>query len=259
MMNSSMKAKVKRLLLYILVAVFWLFIWDLGSKLFDLKSFLPNVKSTFIALFDLFGKNNLNNTVTSILSSLATIFQGFAIGSFLGIILAIFSILIPTFKTFVYPIMSIAKSTPVTAIILILWLLIGGSNVPTAIALLMVMPIVWQSVISGYDAIDPNLQEVCEIFEFSALKKLKILVIPVILKSLLPALLTASGLAWKAGIAAEIICITKSSIGKEIYNYKSSFNYEMTFAWVIIILIISIIIEKAIGYITKRINQKWHL
>ena len=259
MMNSSMKVNLKKAVIHFCVTAFWLLIWDIAAYIFKYDFILPNVKSTLFAICELFSPALLPSTLGSIFSSLKTIFSGFFIGTFMGIVLATISILIPAFKIFISPIMSIAKSIPVTAIILMLWLIIGGSNVPMAIALIMVMPIIWQSVISGNESIDKNLNEVCYMYEFNPVKRIRLLVIPVISKFILSALLTASGLAWKAGIAAEIICITKSSIGKEIYIYKSLYEGDKMFAWIVIILLISIIIEKLIGFGIRGIIKKWHL
>ena len=53
-------------------------------------------------------------------------------------------------------------------------------------------------------------------------------------------------MAWKAGIAAEVICSPKGTIGSELYNAKIYLESEDMFAWTLTVIILSIIIEKLI-------------
>ena len=155
--------------------------------------------------------------------------------------------------------MTVAKSTPVVAIIMILWLVVGGRNVPVVIAMLMVMPIIWQNLIDGYGAIDKNLSEICSVYNFGFMKRFRLLILPTLMRFLLPGLVTASGLAFKSGIAAEIISLTKSSIGKEIADAKTLYERPRMFAWVIIVILLSLVLELIIKNLVRRIERKWHL
>ena len=103
-----------------------------------------------------------------------------------------------------------------------------------------------------FNSIDKDLSEVCEIFEFSRFKKFRYLVIPHLLKFFVPASLTAMGLAWKSGIAAEIITYTKNSIGQNIFDAKNFFEGDKMFAWTIVVVFISLVLEKTIRLLIRR-------
>ncbi len=253
---STMRDKTKKILINLAVFAFWLCVWEICARFIDLEFVLPTVTATASALLTLMGTKEFYITV---LSSLIRIFASFILGVIAAIILAILSIKFKAFKVMIMPLMTVAKSTPVAVIILILWLMIGGANVPGAVAILMVLPVVWQNLIDGYDSIDNGLDEVCKIYEFGFLKRMKILVLPAVLKFFFPAIITASGLAWKAGIAAEVICITKNSIGKEIYNAKYILDGPNMFAYTIFVLILSYVIEKAIRFLVERMKRKCRL
>ena len=60
------------------------------------------------------------------------------------------------------------------------------------------------------------------------------------------------GLAWKAGIAAEVICNPKMSIGNGIYESKIYFEPPAMFAWTAVVIILSIMLEKIMLSILKR-------
>ena len=251
-----MRDKAKKILINLAILVFWLSVWEISARIIDLEFVLPTVTSTASSLLTLMGTKTFYITV---LSSLIRIFASFILGVIIAIILAIFSIKFRAFKALLMPVMTVAKSTPVAVIILILWLMIGGANVPGAVAILMVLPVVWQNLIDGYDSIDNGLDEVCKIYNFSFIKRMKILVLPAVLRFFFPSVVTASGLAWKAGIAAEVICITKNSIGKEIYNAKYILDGPKMFAYTLFVLILSYVIEKLIRFLVERIKEKCRL
>ncbi len=251
-----MRDKAKKILINLAILVFWLSAWEISARIIDLEFVLPTVTATASSLLTLMGTKTFYITV---LSSLIRIFASFVLGVIIAIILAILSIKFRAFKALLMPVMTVAKSTPVAVIILILWLMIGGANVPGAVAILMVLPVVWQNLIDGYDSIDNGLDEVCKIYNFSFIKRMKILVLPAVLRFFFPSVVTASGLAWKAGIAAEVICITKNSIGKEIYNAKYILDGPKMFAYTLFVLILSYVIEKLIRFLVERIKEKCRL
>ena len=65
-------------------------------------------------------------------------------------------------------------------------------------------------------------------------------------------------MAWKAGIAAEVLAVPKLAIGTEIYFSKLWFETSTLFAWTVVIIILSYVIEKllilAIGAIAKKLH-----
>ena len=118
------------------------------------------------------------------------------------------------------------------------------------------MPIIWQNLLDGYSAIDKNLIELADVYEFSYSKRLKLLVFPTLKKYLIPALITASGLAWKAGIAAEIIAYTKNSIGQGINDAKYNMETATVFAWTLVVIVLSIALEKTTKYFLRRVKDE---
>jgi len=116
----------------------------------------------------------------------------------------------------------------------------------------MVMPLIWQNLMNGYEAIDPALCEVSRVFGFSRMKHLKLIVLPTLYRYFVPAVLTSVGLAWKSGIAAEIIAYTKNSIGEGIFNAKTFFEGDVMLAWTLTVVIISLSLEYLVKLLTRR-------
>ena len=63
-------------------------------------------------------------------------------------------------------------------------------------------------------------------------------------------------MAWKAGIAAEVLAVPKQAIGTEIYFSKLWFETPTLFAWTIVIIILSFIIEKLLIIAIEAIAKK---
>ena len=60
-------------------------------------------------------------------------------------------------------------------------------------------------------------------------------------------------MAWKAGIAAEVIGIVKGSIGEKLYESKIYIESVDLFAWTVIIILLSVFLEKAFMLILKAL------
>lgn len=225
-------------------------IWELLAISVDNSYFLPKVDETFASLLKLLVTKGFFKTI---FVSLCRVIAGLAVGILLGTVLATVSNLLPLANTFISTVISIMKATPVAAIILILWFTFTDAALAVFVVILMVTPVVWQNVFDGYRSISKDMLEVCEIFEFSFLKKLRILVIPTVIKYLVPAVITSIGLAWKAEIAAEIM--TYSNIGRSIQDFKTlHYDTSSVFAWAIVIITISIIFERIAKYFLGRIK-----
>ena len=247
-----MRNKLSKFIYPVLSVIFWIAIWHIISSGVKMEFVFPRLDKTAIEFFNLALSRSF---WTTIFASVLRISLGFALGALFGILLAPLTNYVPLVRAIISPMMTVIKSTPVASFILVLWCLIGKASVPTVISILMVMPIVWQNLTDGYRSISTSLSEVCDIFEVSRVKKFKLLIFPTLIKYLLPALVTSSALAWKSGVAAEIIVYAKNSIGKEITDAKNLFESEKMFAWTIAVILLSVLIEFSIKRLAGRVKK----
>ena len=248
-----MKNKLKALFLSIISIAFWVAAWQICAMLMDRPYFLPSVPDTLLAF------SNVISSPEFYKASLYTILRvvsGLVIGVLLGVGLAILSHHVKFVRIILSPIISVIKATPVASFIVILWILLSGDAIAIVVAVLMVMPIIWQNVLDAYGSIDRDAEEMCTAYEFSRIKKFRLLTLPTLLKFFIPALITSVGLAWKSEIAAEIIAYTKSSIGQYINDAKYNLHTAEVFAWTLIVIILSIAFERlariTLGSLTKK-------
>lgn len=247
---STIKNNLYTPLRIVVVTAFCLGIWSVLSIIVGNSYFLPSVSETFLALSDLILKADF---YLAVLSSFLRVCIGLFLGVLAGVLLAVVSHIFGAVNYIVSPLISIMKATPIATIILILWFTFSDTSLAVFVVFLMVCPIVWQNVYDGFKSISWELKEVCEIFEFSFAKKMKILVFPALLKYFIPALITSIGLAWKAEIAAEIM--TYSNIGRSIQDFKTlHYDTASVFAWAVVIVVLSLILESVAKYFLKRIE-----
>lgn len=248
---------------YALPLVFWLFVWQAGAQLVeefvvkpgsDGSYFLPTPIETLKELILIIGAKGFLKTV---LMTLYRVVIGLFVGSALGFALGILSYKSKVIYSLFAPAISVVKATPVASIIILLWILpMSGNGLCILIALLMVLPIIWQNVFDGLSAVNPELHELSLSYEFSFMKKIRILYLPTLSDFLIPALITATGLAFKSEIAAEIIAGVRISIGEMIYSSKDSLNTPAVFAWTAVGIFFSIIFEKLTKFLLSFIKKK---
>mgnify|MGYP002225548463 CR=1 FL=1 len=65
-------------------------------------------------------------------------------------------------------------------------------------------------------------------------------------------MITSTGLAWKSGVAAEAICWPRPGIGTQIYNTKLYLEIPSLFAWTAVVILLSLLMERALTRLIRR-------
>jgi ABC-type nitrate/sulfonate/bicarbonate transport system ATPase subunit len=99
------------------------------------------------------------------------------------------------------------------------------------------------------------MTQMAKVFRLSFVKRLKYLWIPAVRPYLLSGSAVASGLAWKSGIAAEIIGIPDGSVGEVLFESKVYLDTETLLAWTVLIVALSIGTEKLFSLVLKGIFE----
>ena len=242
--NTGNKSKAAaRILRALLCFAFWIGIWYIAAAALGKAVILPMPHDVAKRLIALAGTKDF---VLTCLRSLGSVFAGIFFGMAFGGVLAVLSHFIPVVKTLASPMLSVVKATPVASFIILLLFLVNKTAVPPIATSLIVMPIVYSNVTKGFSSVPREKSEVARIYRFDAVKKWKYCYLPCIMPYFATACRSAVGMAWKAGIAAEVICSPKGTIGSALYNAKIYLESEDMFAWTAAVIILSIVIEKLI-------------
>lgn len=169
---------------------------------------------------------------------------GFLLGLILGFLLAYLAAKHPVVETLLWPWMAMIKSVPVASFVVICLIWLSARNLSVFISFLIVIPIIYQNVLEGLRAENREMQEVATVFQLPWRKRFRYIELPKIRPFLLSACRVTTGMAWKAGIAAEIIGVPNGSIGKMLYTAKIYLDTDDLLAWTVIIVVISVVAEK---------------
>jgi NitT/TauT family transport system permease protein len=176
--------------------------------------------------------------------SLLRIAAGFVLGFATGALLAVLVCRHAWLQPLLWPYVTVIKTTPVASFIILCLIWLRASNLSIFISFLMVLPIAYANLLEGIRQTDGKMLEMARLFRLSPWRRICFIYLPQIKPYLLSAASVSLGLAWKAGIAAEVIGIPNGSIGEQLYNAKVYLDTPDLFAWTIVIIVVSIVFEK---------------
>jgi NitT/TauT family transport system permease protein len=150
------------------------------------------------------------------------------------------------------PFIATIKSVPVASFIILCLIWLSMGTLSSFISFLMVLPIIYSNILQGIKSTDKKLLEMAEVFRVGLFRRIVFIYLPQLKPYLISACSVAMGLAWKSGIAAEVIGVTNGSIGEKLYEAKIYYTTADLFAWTLIIVVLSIGFEKLFLYLIKK-------
>ncbi|MDO4753998.1 MAG: ABC transporter permease subunit [Bacillota bacterium] len=229
----------------------WIVVWQIGSMAVGYRFLLPPPLSVGRSLLHLLGESDF---YLSVFSSIARISIGFLSGFVAAVALAPLSVRYRYLGELLAPLVFTIKTVPVASFIILILIWASAKQMSIIIAFMMVFPILYTNIRSGIQNTDKKLLEFSKVFALSKYKEFRYIYLPEIMPLLTAGASLSVGLAWKAGIAAEIIGLPRHSIGESLYNAKIYFDTENLFAWTFVIVCLSILFEKTFMLILKRIT-----
>ncbi len=242
--------------LYVFLAIaFWFSVWEAASFLINdnLKLFLPSPVLVIKAFSRLISELSFWQAVSL---TLLRIFTGFICGVIAGIILGILTSSFKLPDIIISPAMRVVRAVPVVSFIILAYLFISVDYLPVFICFLMVMPLIWQTVHDGLNNFDNNIDEMAKVFKITGLKNLFFVRLTTISDEIITSMVNGIGLAWKSGVASEVLCTPAISLGKSLYRAKGNINYDEVYAITLTVVMLSIIIEFFIKNSYKKTEAK---
>lgn len=227
----------------------WLGVWQLAALAAGRELLLPGPLAVGERLLVLAGTADF---WLSVGSTLGRVFLGLLWGALAGAVLAFATHFSPWADRLISPAVRVVRATPVVSFILLVYLWVARSAIPWVIAGLMVLPVVWGALGAGLDSLDKQLLEFARAYRFTRFKTLRLVCLPALRPQFSAGLLTAFGLAWKSGVAAEVLCPPAYAIGSRIQQAKLGLETADLFAWTLAIVALSLALEKLLRQVLKR-------
>ena len=226
-----------------LVVAFWLVVWQVAALVVGHEVLLASPAKALVRLGELSLTGDFWGTVWH---SFARIAAGFVAASVAGVLGAAAAGRSKVFDALVTPALTAVRSTPVVSFIILVLMLAGSGQLALVISFLMVLPITYTNVLEGIRHRDRALLEVATVFEVPLLRRLPAVDVPAVLPFFTAACRIGVGLAWKSGIAAEVIGLADGSIGERLYEAKILLSSADLFAWTAVIIAVSFGFEKLV-------------
>ena len=225
----------------LLAVIFALCLWQLAAMTIDSKILLVSPVEVAVRLTTIWQTEGF---WTSIWFSFYHIAGGFFLALFLGIALAALAGRFRRIETLLWPFLVTIKTVPVASFVVICLIWLSAEKLSVFISFLIVLPVVYGNVLEGIKSEDKLMLEVGTVFRMPLLRRLLYIHLPQLKPFIMSACATALGMAWKAGVAAEIIGTPDGSIGKQLFYSKIYLDTDDLLCWTVIIVIVSVLFEK---------------
>lgn len=229
--------------------IFIILIYIIASLIINKSYILPSIFEILISLKNIIISKEF---IIIVLSTLFRTLIGILISGVLAIILALLSYFNEKIRELFEPIYIFLKTIPNITYIIVSLIWLGRSGSVILVSSLVVFPILYNSFLKGLLNIDSNLINATRTFPGTVYFKIRRVFIPLIRNDILLALNNACSLGFKVAIMAEILSQINIGIGRELYYAKINFMMADIFAWTIIIIFISFIIDKIIDSFIEK-------
>ncbi|MPM50574.1 hypothetical protein SDC9_97316 [bioreactor metagenome] len=237
--STSSEKKVIR----IAAVCFWLVAWQAAAVLLSQDLLLVSPIEVVRTLFAMVGDAAFWRIA---LSTMLRITGGFLLAFVLGVVIGAAAAKSETVRALMRPLTSVMRATPVASFIILALLWAGSKGLSTFTAFIMGLPIIYAGTLQGISAIDEKLVEMTKVFRVSSVARMLYVYLPAVLPSVASSAGVALGMCWKAGVAAEVIGLPTGTIGERLYQAKIYLSTGEVFAWTVVIIGLSALLEWAI-------------
>lgn len=222
---------------------FWLLVWQAAAVALNQPLLLSSPVRVAARLFALLGDR-------AFYSALLFSFRRIALGALLGLLggalLAYLAAHCRPAAFLLRPLMLTVRTVPVASFIILALIFLSARQLSVFISFLMVLPIFYGNLLQGFLSADRGMLELAQVYHISPLRKLLYIELPAVKPHMLAGASTALGMAWKSGVAAEVIGIPTGSIGENLYQAKVYLDSSSLLAWTAVIVLLSMLFEKAV-------------
>lgn len=236
------RQKIKNVMLRTAGALAFLALWQLAPLFMgDSAVLLATPLQVIARLYELVAGGGF---FAHIAFSLARIALGFALAVAAGVLFAALSARFRIAEALIRPYITVAKTVPVASFIVLSLIWLTSSTLPVFISFLMVLPVIYTNTLEGIRSADEKLLEAARVYRVPAARRVRYIYIPALRPHLISGARVGAGMAWKSGVAAEVIGIAAGSVGEQLYFSKVYLDSAELLAWTLAVVIVSIAFEK---------------
>ena len=245
MMKYSWKSKLYTLL----SCIFFMGLWQLIAIIINNDIYIPRIQQVIEAINIIFKDQNF---LRVILSSFYRTMLSYILALIFSMILGVLAVVYPFFKYLMQPINSFSKTIPTMVLVVLSLVWFDKDKTPFVVGFAITFPILYEGIRNSLMQIDKKIIDMTKIYEVSLKDKIKKIYLPVMKFYFMSIFVSTFSLTFKVVIAGEVHGQPKFGIGSQIQLEKVNFNVSGIFAWIVIIVFISLVLEIINKYIEEK-------
>lgn len=241
--------KYKRVIYFIIGIIIFIALWSFISKKINSEIIFPNIKSIINKLLEIVSEKSFYK---DLLSSMIRVLITFALSFLAAFIFGIISGIFNGFRYILMPMINFIRTIPTIPLILVAVIWFDNNTVPIFVSMLVIFPILYDSVCNGIINVDKNLIDMSLSYNVSLKTQIINLYIPSIKPYILTGVSQSMGITWKSILAAEILAMPSLGIGTKLYESHLYLDTIGLFAYCLIAVIFNGIFEIIIRLNNER-------
>jgi NitT/TauT family transport system permease protein len=215
-------------------------LWVVLSRIVNNEVIIPSINSTFISMIEIIkGPDFLNIIKYTLYRTL----MGFSISLLLAMLIGVVSSFSKIIYNFMDPISKILNSVPTIALIVLALIWLDNELVPIFVGFIIVFPLLYETVLNSILNVNQEIIQMSQLYKVGTVEVLKNIYIPNVLYNLSHIFTSVIGINLKMVIAGEVLSQPKYAIGSSLQLQRMYLNTSGVFAWIVMILLISGIIN----------------
>lgn len=238
------KSTLNRSIYYLIGIAIFLLIWNIISFTYDENNLIfPGVIETFKEVINILKGSYIYKCLYYTLIRMTI---GFTVSILIAIVVGTVAGINEKIKLILQPFFTVLKTVPTASLVFLFLVLYGSKRAPIYIVILICLPILYESVVSGLENIDAGIKDTLKLENGSKLIKIVKVELPLALDYLLVGIASSFGLSFKIEIMAEVLTgSTSNGLGSAINYIQKVDPTNMTglFAYSFIAIITALIFD----------------
>lgn len=240
--------------LYTLIScLFFICLWQVIAVIINNDIYIPKIEQVITATKEIIIDSNFFKVI---LSSFYRAILSYVLALGLSMILGVLSIVYPFFRYLMIPLNSLAKTIPTMVLVVLALVWFNKDKAPFVVGFAITFPIIYEGVRNSLTQIDKKIIDMTKIYEVCLIDKIKKIYFPIMKFYFMSIFVSTFSLTFKVVIAGEVHSQPKYGIGSQIQLEKVNFNTPGIFAWIFIIVLISLAFE-LINKLLKKKIYRW--
>ena len=152
--------------------------------------------------------------------------------------------------------MSVLRSMPILAVLLILLSFLDAGQAPIAVAFLSLFPMLYVGVLAALSGVDSHLIEISRVYGTPVWRRVTALYLPLASPYILKEGGAALSFSLKLVVSAEVLSFTVKSLGGMMQDAKLYAEIPQLFALVGVTFIVGLILETVVGVFASVAERK---